>query len=102
MRQTVVILLAVGFVVGCSRFDAQLQTIRVGMTKAEVECVLGQPDDVQTPEDHAGTWTLGTSEVWSYGAECHRAAATKGSVYFDEASKVQYVFGQRGLMEPRE
>lgn len=83
-------------------FEARLRTIRVGMTRTDVQRILGRPDDVQTPEDHAGTWTLGASETWSYGAANHRAAATKGEVYFDLAGKVQYVFGRLGLIEPQQ
>jgi len=83
-------------------FETRLRSIRVGMTTAEVELALGRPEDIGTPPDHAGTWTLGTSVTWGYGVEAHRGPATKGAVYFDEAGKVQYVFGHLERIEPRE
>jgi hypothetical protein len=81
-------------------FEVKLRSIRVGMTRPEVRRALGDPDDIQTPDDHAGTWTLGTSETWGYGAERHRACPSRGAVYFDRAGRVQYVYGPGGRLQP--
>jgi outer membrane protein assembly factor BamE (lipoprotein component of BamABCDE complex) len=121
MWRNTTILLSFGLLVGCSSdedrgsdhhvraqvapasdFETQIRSIRLGMTKTQVEKALGRPDDIQTPEDHAGTWTVGTSETWSYGAEAHRAFAKKGAVYFDKAGRVQYVYGSLRRLQPPE
>ena len=88
--------------IGEKGFDAKLLSVDVGMTKAEVEKILGKPDDILTPSDHFGTWSLGTSETWGYGTTVHRGFATKGVVYFDEEGRVQYVYGATmGKLKPK-
>lgn len=77
-------------------FDDCFRLVKVGMSQATVEQLLGKPDDIWTPDDHSGTWVVGVSEVWIYGTLSHKAYATKGSVYFDQASKVQVVYDSSG------
>jgi hypothetical protein len=77
-------------------FDLKLRSIRKGMSQAEVAVVLGPPEDVQTPDDHGGTWLLGISEAWYYGSRGHRGAFTLGQVCFDEVGQVREVYGPHG------
>jgi hypothetical protein len=79
---------------------SDLHQIRIAMTKLQVRQRLGNPDDITTTDDHPGTWTANTSEVWGYGTDEHRSYPRRGAVYFDTSGLVLYVFGPSGRIEP--
>ena len=78
------------------RFARAMATVEVGMAKEQVLTILGKPDDIQTQDDPKGIYTVGTDEIWRYGADGHLTFPTLGCVYIDESGHVQYIFGGKG------
>jgi hypothetical protein len=75
-------------------FARAISDVREGTSAADVEALLGEPDDVRTPYDSlGGVVTHRTRAVWCYGTDGHLSTPTLGSVYLDEQDKVQFVFG---------
>jgi hypothetical protein len=79
-----------------SEFAARVATIKPGMMRAEVERVLGRPDDVRTEQDPGGISAARTVEIWRYGARVHLGFATLATVHLQADGSVQYVFGGKG------
>ncbi len=69
--------------------------IREGMSEAQVEAILGKPDDIRTERDPGRINLESTKEIWGYGTDGHLTFPTLGSIHIDEEGKVQYVFGGR-------
>jgi hypothetical protein len=103
MRALLVLVLASVLAAGCSGggedFQSRLRTIKIGMGQKHVEEILGQPSHLWTETNHPGTWTVGTSEVWSYSAATN---SPLGAVYFDERGGVQFVYGHNNRIAPPE
>ena len=79
-----------------AEFAAKLAKVKPGMTAAQVEKLLGKPDDIKTEADPGGIAAARTVEVWRYGARGHLAFGTLGTVHIQADKKVQYVFGAKG------
>lgn len=77
-------------------FFEAIQSVKEGMTQAEVKKRLGEPSYVKTKADPEGITTTRTLEIWRYGCEGSGSFPSLGQVYFDEGKKVQYIYGHRG------
>lgn len=77
-------------------FARRMAKITEGMPAAEVEAILGRPDDIRTQNDPGGITTTRTLEVWRYGTNGHLTFPALGQVYIDNARKAQYVYGGGG------
>ncbi|MFI5384500.1 MAG: hypothetical protein ACHQ50_00100 [Fimbriimonadales bacterium] len=74
--------------------------IKKGYTMAQVEKILGRPDDIRTAAD-SSLYVWNPSEViWCYGTAGHLSMPTLGSVYFFDG-KVPYDFGESPKLPPR-
>ena len=78
-------------------FASAMKQVMVGMPKAEVIQLLGQPDDIKTQHDPGGIPTYQTKEILGYGANGHLAFPTLGQVFIREDDRVQYVYGDAGI-----
>ena len=76
-------------------FARAMSKIRIGMSKAHVLWILGEPDDVLTRRDRERTPNTveGFYEVWGYGTNGHLTFPTLGQVYFDEEGALEFAFG---------
>ncbi len=93
------IVLALLLTTACSskrdEFESKLKSLSIGMTKTEVEGILGKPDSIETPENHRGTWLTGASAVWEYRehtVDTNELPAAWGAVCFDERGKVNHAW----------
>lgn len=75
-------------------FAKAIAKVKPGMDRADVELLLGPPDDVRGPDD--GITATRTTEVWRYGTDGHLSFATLGTVHLEANGRVQYVFGGKG------
>ena len=75
----------------------QIDDIQVGMSRADVERMLGHPDDVLTPDDHPGTWLEDTSLVWAYGTNGHNGFARRAAIYFGRDDRVIHIYGKNAV-----
>lgn len=73
-----------------------MQSVKEGMSQAEVEKILGRPGAIRTKLDPEGISTTRTLEIWKYGCQDSGSFATLGQIYFDEKRSVQYIYGHRG------
>ncbi|HWB60294.1 MAG TPA: hypothetical protein VG733_12440, partial [Chthoniobacteraceae bacterium] len=76
-------------------FARNMGKVTEGMPAADVEKLLGKPDDIRTDTDPGGIDWAGTTEIWRYGTDGHLTFPTLGSVFMSDG-KVQYVFGGSG------
>lgn len=74
--------------------EKAIAQVKPGMDAADVEKLLGPPDDIRGPED--GITATRTTQVWRYGTDGHLSFATLGTVHLETTGAVQYVFGDRG------
>lgn len=74
-------------------FAAKLARLTKGTPIAEVEALLGAPDDVRDRQKDGGIHTTHTKRIWRYGTKGHLSFASLGLVYVDDKEQVQYVFG---------
>jgi len=90
-------------------FQSKLKSLRHGMTKTQVEELLGKPSFIDTQTNHLfGTWLAGIAEVWEYwtdergkGFSPRRGGSRQGSVCFDDPGKLQYAWaGGAQIVEP--
>lgn len=81
-------------------FAKKLAQIAPGTRRAQVEKLLGPPDDKRTVRDPGGINTTRTTEIWRYGTFGHLSFATLGTVYLMADDRVQYVFGGKGTPPP--
>jgi len=77
-------------------FSAAVRKVEKGMPESDVLALLGKPDDVITRQDRKAIHTIGTNEIWCYGADSHLAFPTLGRVYIDGKGKVQHIIGKGG------
>lgn len=66
------------------------------MDAAEVERLVGPPDDVRTKDDPGGIDASRTTRVWRWGTSGHLSFASLGTVHLQADDRVQYVFGGEG------
>jgi outer membrane protein assembly factor BamE (lipoprotein component of BamABCDE complex) len=78
------------------QISANLQNIKLGMTKVEVEALLGKPAEIETWEHHSGTWLLTASEVWLY------PSYEEVVIYFDVKGQVMFVYNKYARLQPPE
>lgn len=82
-------------------FAVAMSKIHEGMCAAEVQRVLGRPDDVRTKNPRA--WIpAGVSEIWGYGVDRHLAFPVLGQVQFGGDGRVVYLPGDTGEPPPPE
>jgi hypothetical protein len=81
-------------------FQSKLRAINVGMSKKQVEEMLGKPGHVYTRSNYWGTWLVGTSEWWKYWDNTNTPPVRDGEVWFDEHGGVRYVSGQNYRITP--
>ena len=78
-----------------NEFESKLKSLSIGMTKTEVEEILGKPDVIETPENHPGTWLAGASALWEYRertVDTNELPTVWGDIVFDERSKVNHAW----------
>lgn len=78
-----------------AEFAAVMSKVKEGMSAADVQKLLGKPDDIRTERDPGGLVGFQTSEIWGYGTDGHLAFPTLGCVYFSDGL-VQWAFGGGG------
>jgi len=76
-------------------FARGMSAVTKGMRAAEVEELLGNPDDVRTEFDPGGVRTSQTTEIWCYGTSGHLTFPTLGCVFM-AADGAQYIHGGKG------
>ncbi len=77
-----------------NNFARAISNVREGMSAADVQALLGEPDDIRTPHDSLGSViTYRTKAVWCYGTDGHLSTPTLGSVFLNEKDQVQFVCG---------
>ncbi|PWU11860.1 MAG: hypothetical protein C5B50_22645 [Verrucomicrobia bacterium] len=84
---------------GRSALQSKLKSLRHGMTKAQVQNLLGKPSAIQGEADSRwSTWLAGIAEVWEYWTDeqgkvlQRRGGEQQGSAYFDDAGKLRYAW----------
>jgi hypothetical protein len=68
------------------------------MSKAAAQAIVGPPEFVQTGKRYRA-WLAGVSEIWSYGADSYGSPEIRGSICFDEAGDVRFVYGPNGAAD---
>jgi hypothetical protein len=75
-------------------FARAMSRVQRDMARADVEALLGPPDDIRTRHDGlARITTYRTKAVWCYGTDGHLTTPTLGTVYLDEDDRVQFFSG---------
>jgi hypothetical protein len=108
---TAVLLISLCLSIGCSEkrdlVRSKVESIRLGMTKEQVEQILGKPSVIQTRTNQVGsTWLAGIAEEWEYWADdagrvmSKRDGNDEGAISFDAGGKAQYVFAGAYRLEP--
>jgi len=78
-------------------FAKEMALVKEKMPAAEVEKLLGKPDDIRTNEDVGGPTPNDLREIWCYGTNAHMGFGTLGCVYIDRKGRVRGVFGGTGV-----
>lgn len=77
-----------------TEFARALGAVKEGMAPADVEKLLGTPDDVREKKDLPYFLSEHYGRAWCYGTDRHLGFAMRGMVIFDEAGPVFRVYGQ--------